>query len=65
VTLFSFAAVVVLLAAIVLVPVVLMRRLRRSTDAMQDIPDDLRRSGDGGGPNPAAGPGLGPIWPTD
>jgi len=65
VTVLSFVFVVVLLAGIVLVPVVLMRRLRRSNDVMTAVPDDLRRSGDGGGPNPAAGPGLGPMWPTD
>jgi len=65
VTVLSSLSVVVVLACVVVLPVVLMRHMRDSTDAMQDVPDDLRRSGDGSDQNPAAGPGLGPMWPTD
>jgi hypothetical protein len=59
--LLGFACLVLLMA----IPVLAVRRMRRTTQTMQQIPDDLRRADDGGGPNSAGGPGLGPMWPTN
>jgi hypothetical protein len=47
------------------VPVMAIRRLRDSSAAMMQAPDDLRRADDGAEPNAAQGPGLGPMWPVD
>jgi hypothetical protein len=46
-------------------PVWVMSRLRRSSEAMTQGPDDLRRADDGLESNPAGGAGLGPMWPVD
>jgi hypothetical protein len=52
-------------ALLIAMPVLVIRRVRRTTQTMQQVSDDLRRADDGGGPNPAGGPGLGPMWPTN
>jgi len=50
---------------LIMLPVLLVKRLRSSGRTFDTTPDDMRRADDGQTPNEGEGQGLGPLWPTN